>query len=124
MKRFLLPIIVAVVIAPCAFVLASCGSPQLPDTSAVAGKYFQHVGNTQSGEIIAGKWIKLNSDGTWTTQEETKVGNVSGNFTIDGKDISFYSGTMRTMYGTIENEKMELHVWYIVGWQDLTFYKE
>jgi len=98
--------------------------PEPPDTSAVAGTYYQHEGNTLEGAQITGKWIKLQADGVWTTVEDTRNSG-SGTFMLkENNQISLYYGNVEVMYGTIDNGKLTLQVWNVVNWIEAVFYKE
>ena len=120
MKKFQ-KVLIAVVLLSLCFALAACAgkAPQTKDTSAVAGVYFQY---DDENNLIEDKKMTLNADGTWTTGEGND--EVSRTFTIDGTKIEIYSGTARMMYGTLEEEKLELKVYYIFTWVDMVFYKE
>ncbi|MCL2816944.1 MAG: hypothetical protein FWD39_00970 [Clostridiales bacterium] len=118
-------ILIAAVLLSLCFALAACTgkAPQTKDTSAVAGVYFQH---DAENNLMEGKKMVLNADGTWTTGEGSD--KISHTFTvegtIDGTKIEIYFGTAKYMYGTLEEGKLELRVFSIVTWVDAVFYKE
>ena len=105
------------------FAFAACSAPQTPDTSAVAGKYYQHEGNVINGAPITNKWIRLYGNGTWSTVEDSR-GGASHTFTISGTEISLYVGSMEMMYGTLIDGKLTLQIWNVVNWVESIFFLE
>jgi hypothetical protein len=123
MKKSAIRFLLFLVIISALVGVVGCKSPQTPDTSAVAATYFQHEGNENTGNIIESKYIKLNSDGTWVTndaQNKTK----DHTFKINGEAISLYLGASEFMYGTLKDGKLEGKMFALITWVDVVFFKE